>query len=169
MKTKYILIATAFTSLLGLASSASAFVRPGWDRPIFRADMSILNEQGNPPPALATARNVELVMTQQDGTPSATGFVLLIDGQASDSYEVTSISKDRCGSTVYTLVPIQGSGNYVLSQSSQKLQVTDHSDGVCMSFHRYRWELNVENLDLTHQAVGQLRMVGNPESVITPQ
>lgn len=178
MNKKNLFTANAVIGLLGLmgfisSNNAFAFVQPfvqqGWDRPIYQADMSVLNQQGKVPAKIANAKSVELVMTQQDGTPTVSGFVMLIDGQSDQNYNVKSISHDRCGSTVYQLLPVQNSGNLVLNQVFQNVQVTDHSDSVCMEFHKYRWEMKIDDLDLTHQAIGQIQLVGNPESVITPQ
>jgi hypothetical protein len=108
-------------------------------------------------------------MTQQDGTQTPTGFVLLIDGQFSRAYQIKSTTTDPCNSMTYVLVPVQEPGKFRLDETSQKLQVIDHSSRTCLDFHRYRWELDVTNVDLTHQVLGQMRMAGNPDSVMTPQ
>lgn len=151
--------------------TAHAVVRTGWDRPIFRADLTVLDQEGRLPALIedtVNAKSAELVMTQQDGTASPAGFVLLIDGEFKQAYEVKSTLKDSCNSVTYTLVAVQKPGSFRLDETQAKIQVTDHSDRICMDLHQYRWEMNVKNMDLTREVLGTARLAGNPRSVMTP-
>jgi hypothetical protein len=157
-------------SILTLVTSTSAFaiVLPGWDRPVSKAEMTVLNQQGSLPSTIENAKTIELVMTQQDGSQSPAGFVLLIDGQYNQAYQVTESATDNCGSTTYTLAPVQKPGTLVLDETSESLHVINHSDRLCMDLHKYQWELDVKNSDLLRQVIGQARLAGNPEALITP-
>jgi hypothetical protein len=128
----------------------------------------VINQHGNVPAVIANSKTVELVMTQQDGAQSPSGFVLLTDGRFKQAYQVKSASTDSCKTTTYTLVPIQDSANYILNVS-ESIQVLDHSNRICLDFRKFVWELNVTHSDLTHEVTGQIQLVGNPESVIVTQ
>lgn len=167
MNKRTILIVSVLASLV--CDTAFGFVRIGWDRPIFKSDLTVTNQQGVSPINLAGSKSVELVMTQQDGASVPTGFVLLIDGQFQQAYEVKSSSTDSCKQTTYALVPVQSGNNYVLKAVFESIQVVDHSIETCSDTSKFGWEMEVKTVNLLHEVTGEIQLAGNPESIITPQ
>jgi hypothetical protein len=154
-----------------VCDTAFGYVRIGWDRPIYRADLTVLNQHGPLPQNIEGAKTVELVMTQQDGTPASkgTGFVLLADGQLKQAYLVKSTSTDPCNLVTYTLAPVQEQSNYRMDAVFETVQVVDRSHDTCMDYSKYSWEMEIKTVNLLHEVSSETQFAGSPESVITPQ
>jgi hypothetical protein len=170
MKTNLFITSTlCIASLLSvMAGTSFADSRPGWERPLYQADLTVLTNHGDLPQSIESAKNVSLVMTQQDGSSAPTGFVLLIDGQNQQNYQIQSISKDSCNSITYVLVPVITSTELVLGGVSDQIQMTDNRTRTCLDM-RYSWEFDFKNLDITHEILGEAVFAGSPHAVMTPQ
>jgi hypothetical protein len=159
-----------FSGLLSISAASSfAEMRPGWERPIYQADLKIIENHGNVPNSIESAKTFSLVMTQQDGSKSPTGFILLTDGQSGQSYGIQSVTRDSCNSVTYTLVPVIQSAELVLDGVFEQVQMTDNSARTCMDFRPFRWEFDFRNLNLTRDVTGKAVLGGNPHGVITVQ
>lgn len=142
------------------ASQAHAMV--GMERPTFRADMKVEAAQGAFAP-VSRARNVELVMTQQDGRKSPTGLILVIDDQAT-FLDIVAEQGDGCGSRIYAATSE--------APGMMKLELTDHSTRVCADFQPDRWVARAKGkpTDRPHIQIGsELTLVGSPAPVLTIQ
>lgn len=100
---KTVLLVT-IASISLLSASSFAVYMPGWERPVYQARMDILNASGS----LIDIKNVELVMTKQDGSKQATGFILTIDGK-SVFLEISVIKKLAQNSVQYIAIPLADS------------------------------------------------------------
>lgn len=97
------------------------------------------------------------------------GFVLLIDGQFKQAYQVKSVSTDACKQTIYALIPVQTDNDYRMDSVFETIQIVDRSTGTCLDYSKYGWEMEMKTVNLFHAVTGEIQLAGNPESVITPQ
>jgi hypothetical protein len=150
-----------------LTVSAAHAMTGDWERPVLQARMDIIEAQA----PMTNVRQAELIMTQKDGAPSATGFILQIDGQRM-GFEISKLRRDACGVDMYIGMPsVQYPGH------AFRLVVVDRTHDSCTyprggNYHALPVQPAFEAL-LLDQSEGQvettLRMTGDPEALITPQ
>lgn len=143
--------------------SAQAYYRPGWERPIQKAQLEQV--EGNryyPQPQ-------ELTMNKRDGSRVPTSFLLTEDtgircittpcpSESKTSFTITHVQPLGGGSVKYTAYTNVTPGRATLP-AMRALEVVDHSKNVTTGLIENVWEVYV----------GGRKFVGNPEGVITPQ
>ncbi len=162
------LVLVALTSF-----SAFGIVRPGWERPIKKAQLEQIEGDGRYP------RPSELTMNKQDGAPKATSFTLVDDtgircittpcpSSKTTEFSVTQVTTLPHGSVKYVatsarrlimgiIAPVPGHQTPV-----RTIEVLDHSNNN-IARHKYQWVLSYTTL------MGHFQYGGNPEGVMTIQ
>lgn len=142
---------TAF--VLTFSSASNAMVQDGWERPVARAQMTSEAAQG----LFAEVAQFDLVMHQRDGEQAPTLFSVSVNGTTA-SYKITSLRGDGCGSRIYNAT--------LISNSSETLELIDHSSRMCMDFVPHTWTASVTRVE-NAQVVGQILAHGDAQSVFT--
>lgn len=164
-----------FASLIALVSlvagQANAIVRPGWERPILRAELQQLAAGG-----AVTNYHLKksLTMNKQDGFRQPTSFTLVEENQVFcvrapcppikrvRQFRVQSVAKVGCGSVRYTSVEVAPHG--LTDFPAAVLNLTDHTTRLCDDYRPYLWEVTVRS---PREALR--RFGGKPEPVYTIQ
>lgn len=159
MKTKTLsTIVASAAALFAVSSTAHAVLNPGWERPVQQSMMRVSDARD----AFANVKEAQLVMTQQDGHRSPTGFLLLIDNQVMD-FVVADKQGDDCGSLRYIASPAN-SDEIGISRVAMKLALTDHTMRICKDYQPDQWQAVLSDVD------GDLvTLSGQPEAVMTIQ
>jgi hypothetical protein len=173
LKEKYVKVGIKFGMLAVAAlSSLSAFgvVRPGWERPVAKAELSQIEGDGRYP------RPTTLTKNKQDGAKEATSFTLVEDtglrcittpcpSHKTTVFHVLNVKRARTGRVEYTastdkpfLVGIIAPkpGHVV-----RKITVIDYTNDT-VSDPKYTWILKLKGKN------GMQEFGGNPEPAFTP-
>jgi hypothetical protein len=176
-------------ALLAISPFSQAFgdIRPGWERPIKKAEMKLVDSQGH----FGDAQDIDLTLTRRDGKNGpnklkVTGMVLEYTINSTQGYRdgvdvVTPLrekrvlivdqapTKDSCGSSIYYgQLAKQGQNKDV--QVRFNVVLVDHSTRICKDFRPYRWEVSVrEGYGWCGTMDATMELVGNPETVYTPR
>ena len=167
-------------SVIGLfAADAGAVVRPGWDRPVLRADMEVTDALYG----FSKVSDVSLVMTRRDGQTDVTGLTLRFDtgierlpqtaegDHRSVKLLVQHVSTDGCGSKQYVANLLPAPGRRPMDAMHRfTVVLTDHTTRVCEDYRPHLWEASVsEGYGFCGTMDDRMTLVGNPEPVYTIQ
>ncbi|MCM2278463.1 MAG: hypothetical protein NDJ89_10350 [Oligoflexia bacterium] len=150
-------------AILFFSISAGAMVRPGWERPVFRAEMQATDRQ---------AGSMELIMTHQDGQKDPTGLVLMIEDRRYE-FVIESSESDACGSArhvAYSMALALPFGS-----RPAKIELVDHSykayqanqaDSASDCGARFSgiWEATLESSGREGEPM-RMKLVGDPEPI----
>lgn len=153
MKKTILLITVAILFGFILNQRAHAVDIPGWERPILRSEMKIMEGEGS----VGNAQSVELTLTKKDMVKVPTGLILDLDGQKF-VHTINSVQLDECGSTVYSAevrIPYE-------NRKISHIYLTDHQNRLCEDYRPNRWEL-----EIMMDGLGEGLAVGDPEVVYT--
>jgi hypothetical protein len=139
-----------------MAAQVQAISLPGWERPVFQAEMDLQRTTG----IFSKSKAATLVMTKQDGRKSPTGFILFIDDQAVD-FDIARTDRDGCGTMNYVVSPKDVTFGGKSATLSMVLE--DHGMRFCKDLRRNQWEASI-----TADA-GLLDLSGYPQAVFTIQ
>ena len=159
-----------FIAVLTLGTvSAFGVYRPGWERPILRAQMMEQDSLGH---EVGIGLDKTLTMNRQDGAPQPTSLTFTEEQRVycvvapcppirhTDQFTITNRRLGSCGSTVYTAVETSNRGRV----EGRTLTLVDHATRVCDDYRPYRWEAQ---LTAGRRDVRQL--FGNPKPVASIQ
>lgn len=174
MRTKLHLL--ALIAILSVAN-AHAVVIPGWERPIYEADLVELDEDGN---VIEEHLAKQLTMHRRAGSEAATSFALSEEVQVycvvapCAPIERTAVFRvvgsplrDGCGSVHYKA--FESSPADLMDDRAQvnlprRLTLVDHSTRICKDLRRFRWDVQIDERDGETRHLG-----GNPTAVYTIQ
>ncbi|MCC7442758.1 MAG: hypothetical protein IT285_14075 [Bdellovibrionales bacterium] len=161
--------------MLSLAPSVSfgAFIE-GWERPILRSEMKILDSRG----MYDRAESVELTLTRRDGSSerAPTGITLTVKMAANAAegivatmentqLEIVGTEDDGCGSKVYHA---QVPGQNGIHGARLNVTLTDHSARTCENVVPFLWEAHVRRgFGWCGTMDDTLSLGGQPEPVYT--
>ncbi len=140
---------------------ASAAIIPGWDRPVAKAELKIIEATG----VFAEIKKASLMMNSQDGAQGKTSFVFTLDQQALPMV-VTQTDSDACGSVIYTAVPQFNNGD---PNHHVALTLTDNTHRRCRDARQGVWEVKYEAIEKGEKEIGRLFMAGSPDHIMTIQ
>jgi hypothetical protein len=146
--------------VLVASTQAWAVSIPGWERPVYQADMKVLDVKG----PVREPKTVELVMTKEDGSRTPTGLELTMDGRKV-FFPIVATRNLGCGSVEYFAEVARMAGPRPVRNYG--ITLADHTKRICEDARRYMWEVEytVDGDFLS----GMIRMGGNPEGVVTVQ
>lgn len=168
-----------FALIIALAASAAQAVHiPGWERPVYRANLVELDDQnGN---VIESHLKKSLTMHKQQGAASATSLTFREEEQV---YCITAPCPPITHTTVYRIVgkpEVDGCGttHYTAYETSpadlmddrpqvnppRRLLLADHTTRKCKDLRRYRWELQIDGHREDARFFG-----GNPSALLTIQ
>ncbi len=182
----------AIVALMMVSPLTQAFgiVKPGWERPIQRAEMKVDGAQG----AFNDVKDVDLTLTRKDVELTAqdivprrlpvTGMIVeyTVDRNVGSDRDMLvqeervkmvlvvdqQPSKDECGSTIYIGRLASEKKEPVGARFSVVLR--DHSTRLCEDLKPYRWEAHVrQGFGWCGTGDAVMDLVGNPEAVYTIQ
>ncbi len=160
-------IAAVSLSVLGSFSAlnANAAVQMGWEKPFLKATMTVENTTGE----FADLNDITLTLTRQEGRKTATGIMLMVEDRPMYFDINEEPNEDACGTLVYIGHPT-ASQALMARQSKVQLVIKDHQNRFCKDFVPARWEAVLKHTDVMGDAeLGQMKMSGNPEPIITIQ
>ncbi|MCM2324620.1 MAG: hypothetical protein NDJ90_15275 [Oligoflexia bacterium] len=137
---------------------AAAMVRPGWERPLYQAELQVVDVAPELESEVRNAKSLHLIMTQQDGFKTPSGFILLIDDRTIE-FGVDGLTQDRCGSTEFVARAGDGASRITLKLVTH---VGRESTGTCGQAQGHAWELSL----LGEQRV-LLNAVADPQPVFS--
>ena len=181
MKTKVNKIMFMFVGMFVFTSTqAMAISKPGWERPIYSAQMEKIDARGY----FADAQNIRLTLTQLDESETPTGMSLgylntrvpMSDDYTRMDLTITEKRDIGCGSVQYVaqlLVPqyhIESYDKSIDNQHRFTVVLTDHTHRICRDYRPYRWEASVrEGSGFCGTMDATMEIRGNPRGVFTIQ
>jgi hypothetical protein len=172
IKMKSRIIPLALAVVFFHALEAHAVLRPGWERPILRADLTEFDDAGH---EQTPDLKKELFMNKRDGANNPTSFTFIEEHQVvcvtapcppvkvKHQFAILSQKIDRCGSAWYTT----GLASPVSLAAPQTLQLVDHRNRSCRDYKKHLWEATITTKSLNR--VYERQFSGNPEDVYTIQ
>jgi hypothetical protein len=164
----------ALTALI-TTTSAHALFEPNWERPVFSAEMNVIDSQST----FENAGNVTLTIThrsniQNPSQSGPTGILLTwTDAQSSNTQDsllsVTSITDIGCGSVEYT-AKIENSDLDPSERERFTVTLQDHSRRFCKDYKEYKWEASVRRgWGFCGTSDSTMQLGGNPQTIYTMQ
>ncbi len=155
--------------------SAQGVIRPGWERPIWKAELVELSLQGEDRELNGDFQT--LIVHQRDEAKKPTSFSF-IEGQngvrcgvdmrcmpVRIAFFIYKIMDAGCGSVKYLAREIRRTQPDMLPPL-KRLEVVDHANRLCDDYRPYRWEVGLIQPDAESDIIRLFG--GNPEPVITP-
>ena len=178
MKNKIMFI---FVSMFAFTSTvAFAISKPGWERPLYSAQMEKVSAQGH----FELAQNVRLMMTQLDESETPTGLRLSYMNSMLEQFSETTGRIDltivetreiECGSVQY-IARLLATQQVLNMREPADLQhrftvvLTDHTRRVCKDYRPYAWEASVrEGYGWCGTMDATMELRGNPKGIFTIQ
>lgn len=159
----------ALVALMG-SMSAHAIIRPGWERPILKAEMHEFDADGH---EVAIGQDRILTMHKRDGQKNATTFSLVEEHRIfcvrapcpqprfTTVFNIVKIQRTLRG-VKYTAMEKQVIDPRVRLAPPRKLEVLDVGRAV-LTGARYRWNARITGFQTNR------KLVGDPEPVFTIQ
>lgn len=156
------------------ALSSHAAILPGFERPVLKADLVELDNQGREENKFL---DKSLTMNIRDGRKIATTFTFEEEVQVQcvttpcypikdfKVFKVTGYRIDGCGSAHYRAREVRRSN--VPDLAGSVLTVVDHSNRKCKDLRRFEWDVNVKTR-LGHRVFNR-EFGGHPRPVYTIQ
>lgn len=159
------------------SATSFAIVRPGWERPILKAEMVELDETGH---EISQPGDITLTMNQRDGAPAPTSFTLVEKRKvfcvrapcppitSKVQFKIVDKKPAGCGSFEYTARDKNALLAGIRPLPVTTLKVVDHTTRLCDDYKKYMWEAKVQTTSPTAR-YRQRSLFGNPEPVYTIQ
>ena len=180
MKTKINKIMFMFVGLFAFTSTvAFAISQPGYERPLYSAQMEKVNARGH----FELAQNVRLMMTQLDESETPTGLRLSYvnsmleqfpeaTGYSSVDLTIVETREIGCGSVqhIARLRQPNDHRDSIYNQHRFTVVLIDHTRRICEDYRPYLWEASIrEGYGWCGTMDATMELRGNPKGVFTIQ